>query len=768
MRPCPRREVRPSPEALGLSETTASVLVRRGYGDPDDGAGPSSRPRIPAHDPFLLGDVEAACALLRETIAPEADLRPRRLRRRRDLRHGARGQRCCAAWAPRSTGTCPAGSRRATASRRDARAPRRGRLQRRADGRLRNHRGRRGRRRRELGLEVVVTDHHRPGDSLPDCPVVATRPSDYPFPELCGTGVVFKLAQARRARGRSTATSTSLRSPPSRTSSRSWTRTAGSSRRAYAGSRTTKPGLRALMRSRAGRPGHRRPPARSASGSRRGSTPPGGSATRRGARPSPDRRPRGGRPAGGRARDGSTATARRSRTASSARPSPGGRVARASSAAAGYVLAGEDWHRGVIGIVASRLVERFHRPVVLIAGGEDGRAGRARAGRSRRSTCTAGSAPAPAPARGGAGTERRPGLSIRPENVEAFAEAFAAHAAGVLAEADLGPRCASTRSWTGRADARSSARSSSGWRRSGSATRAMPARGGLRALGARRGGRGQAPEARGDRERRPLGGRSPSGRGRARPLPRAGLYDVAFQAGGEPLERDGRAAARRPADLRDRPRATKSFAARARGGVEGRPGGLEPAGAAIFDELGLEQPSGLAAARRVADLPPRSRGEPPAARRLGPRGRWPARPGATRRSGCGGSGAHRIRRAASRALRRAAGRGRGVQPGGRSRPARARVPLRLRGARAPAAAQRGGLHPPPARRREDPRRAATDDATHRRGAPPRRRRGHRHVDRGRPRGVRRRGRPPRRGRDEADPDPLPEPRAGRRPRTTAR
>src|SRR5207248_3521920 len=34
------------------------------------------------------------------------------------------------------------------------------------------------------------------GDELPDCPVVATRPSYYPFPELCGTGVVYKLAEA--------------------------------------------------------------------------------------------------------------------------------------------------------------------------------------------------------------------------------------------------------------------------------------------------------------------------------------------------------------------------------------------------------------------------------------------------------------------------------------------------------------------------------------------------------------------------------------------
>ena len=49
---------------------------------------------------------------------------------------------------------------------------------------------------RARGLEVIVTDHHRPGDTLPDCPIVATRPSDYPFPELCGTGVVLKLGQA--------------------------------------------------------------------------------------------------------------------------------------------------------------------------------------------------------------------------------------------------------------------------------------------------------------------------------------------------------------------------------------------------------------------------------------------------------------------------------------------------------------------------------------------------------------------------------------------
>ena len=55
------------------------------------------------------------------------------------------------------------------------------------------------------GLEVVVTDHHRPGETLPDCPVVATRPSAYPFPELCGTGVVYKLGEALLGAGPSRA-----------------------------------------------------------------------------------------------------------------------------------------------------------------------------------------------------------------------------------------------------------------------------------------------------------------------------------------------------------------------------------------------------------------------------------------------------------------------------------------------------------------------------------------------------------------------------------
>ena len=104
----------------------------------------------------------------------------------------------------------------------------------------------------------------------------------------------------------------------------------------------------------------------------------------------------------------------------------------------GYVLASEDWHRGVVGIVASRLVERFHRPVVLIAGAEDEEW--TGSGRSVPAFDLHGAFAACAAHLGRWGGHRAAaGLSIRPERVDEFAEAFAAHAAGELTEDDLVP-----------------------------------------------------------------------------------------------------------------------------------------------------------------------------------------------------------------------------------------------------------------------------------------------------------------------------------------
>src|SRR6185436_13500084 len=98
----------------------------------------------------------------------------------------------------------------------------------------------------------------------------------------------------------------------------------------------------------------------------------------------------------------------------------------------GYVVWGEDWHQGVIGIVASRLVERFSRPVVMIAGADGEWKG---SGRSIPAfDLHAALAACSTLLERFGGHRAAAGLSIRPDNVEAFAEAFAEHAGTILAD----------------------------------------------------------------------------------------------------------------------------------------------------------------------------------------------------------------------------------------------------------------------------------------------------------------------------------------------
>lgn len=51
---------------------------------------------------------------------------------------------------------------------------------------------------KELGMDIIITDHHNPPDILPKCILINTKQKDdnYPFKDLCGCGIAFKLIQA--------------------------------------------------------------------------------------------------------------------------------------------------------------------------------------------------------------------------------------------------------------------------------------------------------------------------------------------------------------------------------------------------------------------------------------------------------------------------------------------------------------------------------------------------------------------------------------------
>lgn len=52
---------------------------------------------------------------------------------------------------------------------------------------------------KKLGIDFIICDHHRPGDKIPDAVAVLDpkrKDCSYPYDELCGCGVGFKLIQA--------------------------------------------------------------------------------------------------------------------------------------------------------------------------------------------------------------------------------------------------------------------------------------------------------------------------------------------------------------------------------------------------------------------------------------------------------------------------------------------------------------------------------------------------------------------------------------------
>ena len=414
---------------IGVSEITASVLARRGYDEPET-ARKFLDAADPDHDPTLLGDMVVAVERLREAVSA--------------------GTRICVHGDYDVDGICATAL--AVIFLRELGADVAWHLPSRFEEGYGVSRETLGRladdvvglvltvdcgitaveevaEARQGGLDVIVTDHHRPGDMLPECPIVATRPSAYPFPELCGTGVFYKLGVAllgpdHPVVARSldlVALATIADVVPVVDENRAL---ASAGLRVLAS--TSRVGLQALMRSArvdpaavdAGAVGFRLAPRINAAG-------------------------RLGRPDlalelvltedADEARQHADALEELNRD----RQAVEDRILREAIAAVeampepkqrrrGYVLWSEDWHEGVIGIVASRLVERFHRPVVLITRSQDAWKG---SGRSISSFDLHGALAACSEHLERFGGHRAAaGLSIDEERIPAFADAFAEYA----------------------------------------------------------------------------------------------------------------------------------------------------------------------------------------------------------------------------------------------------------------------------------------------------------------------------------------------------
>ena len=292
---------------------------------------------------------------------------------------------------------------------------------------------------RSLGVDVIVTDHHRPADRLPDCPIVHPVISGYPFPDLCAAGVAHKLTHALyAAAGVDPARADDDLDLVALATVADLVPLRGENRRLVAEGvaalgQTRKPGLRALMkissvdpgRVDAGAIGYRLAPRINAAGRLQRAD-----AALELVLTTDDRR-------AAEVAD-ELDLLNRERRDTETRMLFAAEAARAEQEdAPAYVLAGEGWHPGVIGIVASRIVERHHRPAVLIA--LDGDSGRG-SGRSISAfDLHAGLAAASGHLVRFGGHRAAAGLDIRREEVDAFRRAFVAHAGSVLTPDDLLP-----------------------------------------------------------------------------------------------------------------------------------------------------------------------------------------------------------------------------------------------------------------------------------------------------------------------------------------
>ncbi|HXS45494.1 MAG TPA: single-stranded-DNA-specific exonuclease RecJ, partial [Solirubrobacteraceae bacterium] len=294
---------------------------------------------------------------------------------------------------------------------------------------------------RAHGLDVVVTDHHAPraDGRLPAAPIVHPGVGGYPCRDLCATGVAFKLAAALlAAAGRDPGDADADLDLVAIATVADCVPLLGENRRLVreglrALAATTKPGLRALLRVARVDPGaldaravaFRLAPRLNAAGRLYRAD----AGLELVLTEDPER-------AGAIAEELDAANAERRHVETRILFEAERLVAETGEAPA-YVLAGEDWHPGVIGIVASRIAERHHRPCVLVAlDGEHGTG----SGRSIPAFDLLGGLDACAEhlVRHG-GHRAAAGCTIRRDALAAFRAAFAAHAGAVLGADDLAP-----------------------------------------------------------------------------------------------------------------------------------------------------------------------------------------------------------------------------------------------------------------------------------------------------------------------------------------
>ncbi len=438
--PAPYSDVRRLAADLGVSEVLAQVLVRRGLGDPA-AARSFLYPEFRVHDPYLMagmaeareridralrrsepiavhGDYDAdgiTATFLLVGVLSElgADVRwrlPNRFSEGYGVSSAAVEELAAAGVKLLITVDCGINAREEVAQ---AQA---------------------------LGMDVIVTDHHELEGGLPPCVVVSPKLGGYPCAHLAGVGVAFKLAHALlEERGEAlvdlplalrpytdlVAVGTIADVVPITGENRVLTAIGLGRLRS-----SPRPGLAALLEVAGGRPE---------------SVDAGAVGFRLGPRLN----------AAGRLEDASialellgapdrdTALPLALRLNELNRERQTIEAAMLESAVAlvpdplppALVLSSPDWHEGVVGIVASRVAERFHRPAILLSESDDMAKGSGRSipafdllgavERSSEHLITFG------------GHRAACGLRLRRDAIPAFREAFVAQAAAALGPDDL-------------------------------------------------------------------------------------------------------------------------------------------------------------------------------------------------------------------------------------------------------------------------------------------------------------------------------------------